>query len=734
MNKRVWIAIISLWVFVICEIVLVRFVMTDRDRQVENKRYLALEQLSTIRARLEGLLQTNLIAIRQLHTELTLEPEISEYRFAALTENLMSQNLHIRHLAIAQDFQIRMIYPLAGNESALGFDYRTRPDQLRTLHEAISNRTITLNGPVALAQGGEALIARVPVFSNNTGELLALISQVIDHESLFSDAGLLSHPELNISLRGLDGTGAQGELITGHYDVWDANPVELTVSLPRGEWKLAAVPLSGDWAPADRTGSLYLIFGTLLALLIAAMTYLLLRNQQRLRQAFGLISNQARFDNLTGLANRHFFEEQLSTYMSACERRDEKFALLFIDLDHFKEVNDALGHSAGDDLLKLVTGRLQASLRRDDIVARLGGDEFVVVLKNLSEPFHAQLQAQKLLKHIREPMNLGNNEVSIGASIGIALFPRDGDSHAELLKAADLAMYAAKDSGRGTSEFFNDELREQASTHLHMHQAILQGIRNNDFLVHYQPVINSKDGSLHSIEALARWKHPTRGLLLPKDFIAIAEKSGAIRELGNFVLNCVCMDIPALQAAGMKGRVAINFSSHQFYDKVAMDHWFQIMQQHQVDPTCFTFEITESMLLPDRERQRDLLLEVNDRGVTLAIDDFGTGYSSASYLKHFPISLLKIDRTFVTGVPDDPHQNALLSALIHMARALNIDVVIEGVETVSQVNFLNMQTANLIQGFYFAKPMPLEQLIERYGNQPLPKGPRAQNERRKNST
>nr|WP_228517708.1 EAL domain-containing protein [Aliidiomarina indica] len=646
----------------------------------------------------------------------------------------MSQNLHIRHLAIAYDYRIRLIYPLEGNESALGFDYRTRPDQLRTLHEAISSRSITLNGPVALAQGGEALIARVPVFDKDTQELVALISQVIDHYNLFNDSGLHSHPELSISLRGIDGTGEQGELITGDYGIWDANPVTLTVSLPRGEWALAAIPISGSWAPTAYANSLYFIFGTILAFLFSVLLYLVLRNQQRLRQAFGLISNQARFDNLTGIANRHFFEEQLTAYISACERRDEKFALLFIDLDHFKEVNDALGHSAGDDLLKLVTGRLQASLRRDDIIARLGGDEFVVVLKNLSEPFHAQLQAQKLLKHIREPMNLYANEVAIDASIGIALFPSDGDNFAELLKAADLAMYAAKDAGRGTSEFFNNDLREQATSNLHMHQAILQGIRNREFLVHYQPVINSKDGSLHSIEALARWNHPSRGLLLPKDFIAIAEKSGAIRDLGNFVLNQVCSDIAELHAAGITGRVAINFSSHQFYDKVAMDQWFQIMQQHQVDPSCFTFEITESMLLPDRERQRDLLLEINDRGVTLAIDDFGTGYSSASYLRHFPICLLKIDRTFVAGVPDDPHQNALLSALIHMARALNIDVVIEGVETVSQVNFLNMQTANLIQGFYFAKPMPLASLIERYGPSVKEKEPRAFNERRKNPT
>lgn len=715
MKKKLWIGLLSLIVFLICEAVLIRFILTVRERDVETQRYVALEQLSTVRARLEGLMQTNLIAIRQIYTELSINPELSEERFALLTRNLISQHLHVRHLAIGQDYRITMIYPLEGNEEAVGFDYRSRPDQLRTLQKAIATRQITINGPVALTQGGEALIARVPVYAEDNETLQAIISQVIRHESLFRDAGLFDHPELAISLRGIDGTGVTGELITGNYGIWDSNPVVLDVNLPTGSWALAAVPLRGDWLPAGHPTVLYFTFGTLIAMLLASMTFLILLNQQRLQAAFGLISNQARFDNLTGLANRHFFEEQLSAYISACERRSEKFAILFIDLDHFKEVNDSLGHAAGDELLKIIADRLRASLRRDDIIARLGGDEFVVVLKNLAEPFHAQLQAQKLLKHIQEPMNVQGHDVVINSSIGISLFPSDGATFSDLLKSADMAMYAAKDAGRATSEFFNEGLREQATNHLHMHHAILQGLQNNEFLVHYQPVINSKDGTLHSIEALARWQHPTRGLLLPKEFISIAEKSGAIRELGHFVLTQASRDLKKLHAAGIDGRIAINFSSHQFYDRIAVEHWFAIMKEEHAAPENFTFEITESMLLPDRERQRELLLEIHDAGITLTIDDFGTGYSSANYLRHFPISMLKIDRAFVEGVPDDPHQNALLSALIHMARALGIDVVVEGVETVSQVNFLNMQTANLIQGFYFAKPMSIEQLIKHYG-------------------
>lgn len=410
----------------------------------------------------------------------------------------------------------------------------------------------------------------------------------------------------------------------------------------------------------------------------------------------------------------------LADYINDCQRRDESFALLFIDLDHFKEVNDALGHAAGDELLKIIAHRLKTALRSEDIVARLGGDEFIVVLKNITEPMHAQAQAEKILKHIHEPVSLQQRDVIVNSSIGISVYPSDGMNVNELLKSADLAMYNEKRLSRGTTSFFNHALTEQASSHIELHLAILQGLRNAEFFIEYQPIINANTGELHSVEALVRWQHPQHGLLPPDDFIPIAERSGAIRELGNFVLRQTCKDIPRLRAAGIEGRVAVNFSSHQFYDNNAVDVWFGILQEYQVPPSAFTFEITASMLLPDRERQRNLLLEIHKKGVLLTIDDFGTGYSSTSYLQHFPISMLKIDKSFVDGVPQDKHQTALLNALIQMAGALEIDVVAEGVETLQQVQFLHAHCADLIQGFYFARPMPLDKLIEQYGNNDHP--------------
>lgn len=714
MLKKFHVVLISLAVFLCGELIVTRMVIAERSKAIEANRYVALEQLATVRARLEGALQANLIAIRQLRTEFTINPNIDEDRFRAISNGLLSPELHIRHIAIGRNYRVEMIHPLEGNEGAVGFDYRSTPEQLASYRSAMSSGEITINGPVELVQGGSALIARVPVF-NHERTADVIISQVIEHERLFDDAGLNNHPDLQISLRGLDGSGASGPLIMGDANIWQQDPIRLDVNLPTGNWALAAMPHSGSWL---KNNYFYLwvgLAGTIVVLFISGLVAVILANQQRLRQAFQIITQQARFDSLTNLPNRHYFQDLLGDYIANCERREERFALLFIDLDHFKEVNDALGHAAGDELLMVIAQRLKSALRSNDIVARLGGDEFIVVLKNITEPVHAQMQAQKLLKHIHEPVSLQQREVIVNASIGIAIYPHDGKSVNELLKSSDLAMYNAKSLGRGTTSFFDLALTEQAGSHLELHTAILKGLRNNEFFIEYQPIINADSGELHSIEALVRWQHPEHGLLPPNDFIPIAEKSGAIRELGNFVLRQACMDIPKLRAGGIDGRLAVNFSSHQFYDNNAVEVWFGIMEELQVPPSSFTFEITESMLLPDRERQRNLLLEIHKKGVLLTIDDFGTGYSSTSYLQHFPISMLKIDKSFVDGVPENKHQTALLNALIQMASALEIDVVAEGVETLQQVQFLHAHCADLIQGFYFARPMPLANLIAKYG-------------------
>lgn len=713
MRRKLIIILISLSVFLIGEVILARLIQAEQQRIEETNRYLALERVSTLRARVEGLLQANLLAIRQLRTEIYLNPEFDEERLRLISNSLFSDSLQTRHVAIGVDYVIQFIHPLTGNEAALGFDYRTAPEQLNSYEQALETNEITINGPVQLTQGGTALIARVPVFADGAHNIV--ISQVIDHERLFQQAGVMDSSELLVSIRGRNGSGREGPVIFGPNAIWQQDPVTQVINLPSGEWYIAVMPASGHWRSESGLAPWWWFFGTLLSALLALATAYILFNQQRLKRAFRTITQQARFDSLTDLPNRHYFLEQLEHYVNSCKRRNEQCALLFIDLDRFKEVNDVLGHAAGDQLLKVIAERLRISMRQDDLVARLSGDEFVLVLKNLHEPVHAQIQAEKILQFIREPITLNNQDVTIDSSIGIAIYPEDGDSADDLLKAADLAMYEAKNNGRGMAAFFSQKLRAKIEDQVRQHHELVHALNNQEFLVHYQPVIHADNGEITSVEALVRWQHPTAGLLEPAEFIQAAERNGTIRELGNKVLQQVCRDLPAFRAAGIQGRIAVNISSHQFYDQAAVETWFAIMQEHDVSPAEFIFEITESMLLPDRERQRKMLLSLHDRGIQLAIDDFGTGYSSANHLRHFPISMLKIDRSFAVGVPDDHAHSNLLAALIHMARALSVDVVVEGIESAQQVEFIRHQCADLIQGYYFAQPMALAELLQRYG-------------------
>lgn len=701
MRRKLVIILISLSIFLIGEVILARLIYAEHQRVEETNRYLALEKVSTLRTRIEGLLQANLLAIRQLRTEIQLNPEFDETRLRLISNSIISDSLQIRHVAIGVDYVVQFVHPLEGNEAALGLDYRTTPEQLHSYEQALETNEITINGPVQLTQGGTALIARVPVFTDGARNIV--ISQVIDHERLFAQAGVDSTPDLLVSLRGRNGSGIDGPVIVGPTHIWQLDPVTQSINLPSGEWYIAAIPTSGQWRGEQQSTPWWWFFGTLLSLLLALACAYILFNHQRLKRAFRTITQQARFDSLTELPNRHYFLELLESYVATCDRRNEQCALLFIDLDHFKEVNDVLGHAAGDQLLKVIAERLRISMRKDDLVARLSGDEFILVLKNLHDPMHAQIQAEKLLQFIREPITLNNQEVTIDSSIGIAIYPDDGNNADELLKAADLAMYEAKNNGRGMAAFFSAKLRANAEEQVRQHQELTQALNNQEFIVHYQPVIHADNGELTSIEALVRWQHPSAGLLEPEAFIQAAERNGTIRELGNKVLKQVCQDLPHLRAAGLQGRIAVNISSHQFYDQAAVDNWFTIMHEHGVSPSEFIFEITEAMLLPDRDRQRKMLLSIHERGIQLAIDDFGTGYSSANHLRHFPISMLKIDRSFAVGVPEDHAHSNLLAALIHMARALSVDVVVEGIESAQQVEFIRHQCADLIQGYYFAK-------------------------------
>jgi diguanylate cyclase (GGDEF)-like protein len=707
--------LITAIVFAVSQLLLARFIHAEQQRDADLQRYLALQELSAYRARLEGALNANLISMRTLRAEIALTPDVDPQRFDRVAAELLSADLHTRHIAAAPDLVIRYIYPEAGNESAIGFDYRDSPEQYESILAAIEAGDIVLNGPVDLVQGGRALIGRVPVYEADSGSFWGVLSIVIDHVRLFREAGLMDSSRWNLSLRGQDGQGMAGALILGEAAWWQLDPVTVSVDLPVGRWVLAATPKSGSWKEPLSAYWLPFVFGTVMNLAIVALILGLLLSRRRLQGALSTISHQARFDSLTELPNRQYFMYQLGEAIHSARRDDQRFALLFIDLDHFKEINDSLGHEAGDELLQTVGQRVRDAIRGNDVVGRFGGDEFIVLVRDLGDPVDAEIVASKILKALHPSVSVHGHEVTIDGSIGIAVYPEDGHSPGDLLKHADLAMYAAKAVGRGTSHFFNESLRHQAESHLRLHNEIKRGLADEQFEVYYQPIVEASSRRLVGVESLLRWRHPKHGLVGPDHFIPVAERTGAIRPLGDFVLKRACRDLHAMERAGLELRLSINRSSREFNDRHIVMRWLDIIDRSRVARDRLTFEITESVLMPDRSRQHRLLRRLNAEGINLAIDDFGQGYSSITYLRQFPVRQVKIDRVFVNDMERCNEQRSLVEAMIKIAEALNLEVVAEGVETAAQADLLAGMGCSLLQGFHFGRPMPLDDLIAAFG-------------------
>lgn len=430
------------------------------------------------------------------------------------------------------------------------------------------------------------------------------------------------------------------------------------------------------------------------------------------KQAQEKIHYLAYYDALSGLPNRSLFMKLADQSFASIGRNGSHGALLFIDLNRFKPINDTLGHAVGDQLLQQVAIRLKDALREDDIVARLGSDEFAVGLFDINQHYHAGFVAQKLLYAMEHSYLIEEHELRIGASIGISIYGQDGSDAETLLRLADIAMYRAKKSGeneQGSYAFYSQEMNRSALSRLYIETGLRRAIGNNELLLHYQPKVNIQNGHIVGAEALVRWQHPEKGLILPSEFIPIAEESKLVMRLGEWVLEAACQQAAIWHKAGLAPmRVAINVSAGEFTLSLP-DRVQAALHRHAISAAWLELEITESMLITSADDVIAIMEEITALGVTLSLDDFGTGYSSLSYLKRFPIHTLKIDRSFIMGIPDDPNDCAIASAIIGIAKQLQHRVIAEGVENAEQLTFLQRQGCEEIQGYFFSRPVaPLE--------------------------
>ncbi len=414
----------------------------------------------------------------------------------------------------------------------------------------------------------------------------------------------------------------------------------------------------------------------------------------------------AHYDNVTALPNRHYFNQRLEDAIDEAAQNGEHVGVLFIDLDNFKVVNDTLGHNVGDMLLKTVAERIAGALRGSDCVCRIGGDEFAVILQDLPGHGDAAVVAGKILNEMAQAVWVNDSEIYIGASIGISVYPDDAADMRALLRCADVAMYYAKSRGKNNFQMFQQDMEGKALKRLALESAMRKALEKKEFVLHYQPQVDIATGKLVAVEALIRWPRPDIGVVGPLDFIPVAEDSGLIIPLGEWVLRTACLQAKQWLDAGTPLRVAVNLSGRQFADERLVSNILAVTSEIGLPPYLLELELTESMLMDTKEISIAKLEELKNAGFMLSVDDFGTGYSSMSYLKRFPIHALKIDRSFIQDLPYNQDDAAITKAIVSMAHSLGLEIVAEGVETSEQMRFLREHGCKVSQGFFFGQAVP----------------------------
>ena len=441
-------------------------------------------------------------------------------------------------------------------------------------------------------------------------------------------------------------------------------------------------------------------------------TYGTARDISERKEAQQLINFQAYHDLLTHLPNRALLKDRLSLAITQAQRNKRKLAVMFLDLDRFKLVNDTLGHTMGDRLLKAVSNRLQSCLRGGDTLSRFGGDEFALLLPEVRTRDDVVVISEKILDRLSTPFVIDGHELYVGASIGIAMYPEAGDSGESLIQNADIAMYHIKDRGKNGYQFFSDEMNLKFSSRLSLERELRNAINNDELRVYYQPQVDVTDGSIIGVEALIRWQHPQRGLVLPGEFISVAEETGLLTQLDNWVQSFAFKEVAGWIDAGLGDiRLSVNMASNQLEQESFSEAFFESLDASGLAPDHLKIEITENTIMSDMEVIVPKLKQLRARGIHIAIDDFGTGYSSLSYLQQFPVDALKIDRSFVSDINAEQGDASIINAIVAMARGLKLDLIAEGVETRAQLRYLRSQGCSEVQGFIFSQPVTARALV-----------------------
>ncbi|MBP3964950.1 EAL domain-containing protein [Paenibacillus lignilyticus] len=651
----------------------------------------------------------------------------------------------IRNLSVYPGGIAKFVYPLKGNESVIGLDLfkHANPDirenALRTQHLNVK----TIFGPFELTQGGLGLLSRQSIFVQR--EFWGFVSIVLDVPPILEEAGLT---KVN---KGIDLAVKAGKnVIYGDPGLYERSPLLENVYLAEGSWEIAALPNKAKLNAIDTKVQIIQLIFLLALILLIYLIYIqltqkhklqvmvnertnnltranqqleatyeeLIATEDELRTQYRLLEGteqtlrqMAYRDTVTGLNNRIFFQERLEEIVLTAGSKNRRFALLFIDLDQFKLINDTLGHSYGDLLLKEVGERMTMLLTKGESFSRIGGDEFTIILPYLKDLAHLHHMAQQVVNLFQQPFVLQGMEYYVTASIGVTVFPEHSDDAELLMKYADAAMYRAKEEGKNNYRIYDDTLNADVQEKIYIKNSLRRALENKEFEIYYQPQLEIKTRKIIGLEALIRWNHPKRGQIPPSIFIPIAEECGLIEPIGEWVLRTVCAQSKVWQNAGAEPiRVAVNLSARQFNQRNKLTELIKsILAETGLDPAYLELEITENLAMQDENAAA--LQELRNLNITISIDDFGTHYSSLSYLKRLPIDKIKIDRSFVNGISKEPKDEAIILAIMLMASHLGLTIIAEGVETPDQLFFLQQNHCHDIQGFLYYPPQQADTIL-----------------------
>ena len=623
----------------------------------------------------------------------------------------------ITNLQLAPNGVIDRIYPLDGHEKALGLNILRDDQRSAEANLAAKTGDLTLAGPFKLIQGGTAVIGRNPVYiqtGSNEKHFWGFASALIYLDELLEATELnqLKDKGYLYQLTRISPNGSEEVISSNDPDAFNQlHPlITRTITVPNGKWELRMGRLSSPRNAIINYLKLFIVILT--SALLACLGYSLLKQpivlQEMVDQKTAELKQLAFYDPLTSLCNRRLFTDLLNQALSELKRNDSTLALLYLDLDQFKRINDSMGHEAGDRLLKETAHRLKSNLRQSDVVARIGGDEFCVLISQIKNAEDIGRAAKKIQKLLKLPLEINNQKIIVTPSIGIALAPNDGTEGSMLLRNADMAMYSAKNRGRNNYQFYNPQMNKKVMGNLTLESELGRALVNNEFVLHYQTQVSLTTNEAVAMEALIRWQHPDRGLVFPDSFIQLAEDTSLIIPIGKWVLYTACTQLKALNIPHLK--VAVNLSAIQFNDPNLIDTIKTALQISGLDASKLELEITESLLMDNIEHAIQTLSDLKSMGITIAIDDFGTGYSSLAQLKNLPADILKIDREFVKDATTVMENAEITEVIISMGHKLGMKVVAEGVETEEQLAFLVEKGCDIAQGYLFCRPESLDVL------------------------